>query len=416
MSEKKKQDSIAVDADSDDRFDHLVPVTGGLIHTEVVEDDEVDRIRYRIQDITRRVDESRLELGALFFRVRLNAIYVRWTSPVTGKKYQTWEEYVDTESAFSVRSIQHMVAMWWWFSELNAFPQIKDRINGIGWGKARILVGLADDQNYEAWFSLAETVPQAKLAMSARAAMDKVGIPRRPSVGVARPDPKGVLPSQPSAPPDVAHAAVKESLTVPVDATPVDVDPVKVDTSPVPVAETSVAPLGDPHAERKGVDVPTDADLGAYAEKRTMWKCLMDETQKKHVTDAVEVTYDVLKDSGSMKERPASAEVARGLALEMMATHFLSFYTGASAVNKEMRTRIFFADIVRGLEKNFGVDVVVIDERSGEILHGIGDDLFESIERKLGVTLVALKNGTNECVYGYDALTRMAGGNKGEES
>jgi hypothetical protein len=409
VSEKKK-DVVTIDADSDDRFDQLVPVTGGLIPTEVVEDDEVDRIRYRIQDITRRVDESRLELGALFFRVRLNAIYVRWTSPVTGKKYQTWEEYVDTESAFSVRSIQHMVAMWWWFSELNAFPQIKDRINGIGWGKARILVGLADDENYEAWFALAESVPQAKLAMSARAAMDKVGIPRRPSVGVARPDPKGVLPTQPaSASPDVATAT-------PVDAAPVNTDPVKTEMSAVP-EEASVAPLGitEPQSDRKGVDVPTDVDIGAYAEKRTMWKCLMDETQRLHVENAVKVTYDVLKDSGSMKERPASAEIAKGLALEMMATHFLSFYTGSSAVNKEMRTRIFFADIVRGLEKNFGVDVVVIDDKSGEILHGIGDDLFAAVERKLGVTLVALKNGTNDCVYGYEALTRMAG-NEGEES
>lgn len=417
MSEKKK-DVVTIDADSDDRFDQLVPVTGGLIPTEVVEDDEVDRIRYRIQDITRRVDESRLELGALFFRVRLNAIYVRWTSPVTGKKYQTWEEYVDTESAFSVRSIQHMVAMWWWFSELNAFPQIKERINGIGWGKARILVGLADDENYEAWFSLAESVPTAKLAMSARAAMDKVGIPRRPSVGVARPDPKGVLPQLPTQPVDQSVSSDVASTT-PVNAAPVNADPVKVEMSAVTGESVSpqVAPLGlgEPHVERRGVDVPTDADMGAYAEKRVMWKCLMDETQKKHVTDAIEVTYDVLKDSGSMKERPASAEVARGLALEMMATHFLSFYTGSSAVNKEMRTRIFFADIVRGLEKNFGVDVVVIDEKSGEILHGIGDSLFEAVERKLGVTLVALKNGTNECVYGYEALTRMAG-NEGEES
>lgn len=410
----KKQEAADVDADGDTRFDHLVPVTGSFVQTEVVEDDESDNIRHRIQEITRRVDENRLELGALFFKVRLNAIYVRWKSPVTGKPYQTWEEYVDTESAFSVRSIQHMVAMWWWFSELTAFPKIRQRINEIGWGKARILVGLADDTNYDAWFQLAEKTPQAKLAVSARAAMDKVGIPRRPSIGVARPDPKGILPpvidttaaddvveKEPAATGGQAVAKLAgDAITSPVNKAPVNATP--------------TAPLrGD--GERKGVDVPTDADMSAYAEKKVLWSAEMDAVQTKHVEDAVAVTYDVLKDSGAMKDRPAKSEVGRGLALEMMATHFLSFYSGANAVNKGVRTRIFLGDIMKGLEKNFGIDVVIVDRKSGEVLYGAGDDLFGALEKKLGVQIVALKAGTSECVYGYDSLTRIAGAGEPDE-
>ncbi len=412
---KKKQE----DADDDARFDHLVPVTGGLIQTEVVEEDESDLIRHRIQEITRRVDENRLELGALFFRVRLNAIYGRWKSPVTGKAYQTWEEYVDTESAFSVRSIQHMVAMWWWFSELTAFPQIRQRINEIGWGKARILVGLADDTNYEAWFDLAKETPQAKLAVSARAAMDKVGIPRRPSIGVARPDPKGVLPPNATAhtPADGVDTKVETKATVSADGVVAELagDVIVSPVNAAPVNATPTAPLGE--SERKGVDVPTGADLDAYAEKRIPWKCLMDAAQSKHVDEAVKVTYDVLRDTGVMKDRPASADVGRGMALEMMATHFLSFYSGANAVNKGVRSRIFFGDIARGLEKNFEVDALLIDRKTGEVLHGVqgtGDKVFESLEKRLGVQIVALKAGTHECVYGYDSLTRIVSGSEEE--
>lgn len=422
MNEKKKSKQ-AVDGDSDERFDHLVPVSGGTIRAEVVEDDESNRIRFRIQEIARHVDQSRLELGALFFRVRLNAIYVKWDSPVTGKPYRTWEEYVDTESSFGVRSIQHMVAMWWWFSELASFPQIRQRINDIGWAKARVLVGLADDTNYEAWFDLAAALPKDKLEVNARAAMARAGIPRRPSIGVGRPNPRGVLPAEaetvapapgvrgaPGADGIVANLA-DDALVAPVDSAPVNVTP--------------VAPLGGEDGERqfpgdggepgpepearKGAAVPTQDELAIFEEKKARWYCQMDAAQKEHVEKACMAAYDVLKEAGDMTKRPASDEIGFGLALEMICTHFLSFYTGSNATNKGLRTRVYFDDIMKGLERNFGVSVIAIDKKNGNMLHGMPEGVFQTLEERLGVHVVVLRQGTNECVYGYENMARIAG-------
>ena len=126
-------------------------------------------------------------------------MFLRWTSPTTGQPYATWDEYVDHESGFSVRSINYMVAIWWWFSALKSFPIIKDLIREIGWKKARALVGIADDANYEQWFERARQRPFERLDHEARIALRKAGIAKRPTAGLPaslRPDPKGMKPPE----------------------------------------------------------------------------------------------------------------------------------------------------------------------------------------------------------------------------
>lgn len=417
MTEKKKP-QMQEDEESDDRFDHLVPVTGGLIHAEVMEDDESNAVRFRIQEMERKVDEHKLELGALFYRVRLNATYTRWASPITGKPYQTWEEYVDTESSFGVRSINQMIAMWWWFSELNAFPQIREAIRRIGWTKARVLVGLVDDTNWDKWFELASRLDRKKLETHARAAMDKAGVPRRPSLGLGRPNPKGVLPDvvdvEPEPEEDSEDPTRMDWKTRDVDkpettgATPVD----EVIKSPEDTVNTRpAAPVGgqaDPEPqERAGIAPPSTEDLDAFKSKRVWWRVLVEEGQKEHIENAVRAAYDVVKETRDLTKRPTKDEIGMGLGLEMMATHFLAFYSGSAAVNKDLRSRIYFGDIMKGLETSFGVDVIAIDRKTGKILHGIPDEAFEAIEKRLGVDVIALKKGSNEVVYGWDTAAKI---------
>jgi len=414
VTDEKKKPQKQEDEEIDDRFDHLVPVTGGLIHTEVMEDDESNAIRFRIQEMERKVDEHKLELGALFYRVRLNAVYTRWTNPITGQPYQTWEEYVDTESSFSTRSINHMVAMWWWFHELQSFPQIREHIRQVGWTKARVLVGLADDQNWEKWFELASRVDRKKLEVHARAAMDKAGVPRRPSLGLGRPNPKGVMPEVIDVEPEPEGGAEgadwKSRDTDPAIGQPktFGVTPADqvVGTAEEAVKAPATMPIGG-EADRSGIEPPSKEDLDAYQEKRVWWRVLVEEGQKEHIENAVRAAYDVVKDTRDMSKRPSKDEVGMGMGLEMMAHHFLSFYSGSAAVNKDLRSRIFFGDIMKGLETNFGVDVIAIDRKKGTILHGMPDEAFESIEKRLGVELIALKKGTNEVVYGWDTAARI---------
>lgn len=422
MGDEQKKDppeTGEAEADDDDVLEgvvetetdtaNLVALTGGLIHPEVVEDEEANRIRHRILEISRRVDDDKLELGALFFRVRVSALYTKWANPATGKPFQRWDEYVEQETSFSLRSISHMVAIWFWFSALNQFPRVRELIRQVGWRKASVLVGLADDHNFEQWFALANKLPREELELNAKAAMNKAGLARRPSL-LQKPNPKAQLPAPPSTegePGSEERVDTSVRLTdtqgAPKTSVAVDGDP----SDSKPVNEHPARPMGGAAEDRKGVDAPSEEDLAAYEKKKVRWSALMDEAQQKHVEAAVAATYDVLKDAGTMKERPASAEVGRGLALEMMATHALAFYSGANAVNKDLRSRIFFGDIMKGLETNFGVFVIAIDQKKGTIVHGLPDEVFEALERKLGVDIVAIKKGTNECVYGWDTATRL---------
>jgi hypothetical protein len=395
---------------------NLVALTGGYITTEVVTDEHADRIRSRIQEISKRLDDDRLELGALFYSVRSKAIYSKWVNPNTGKPFQTWEEYVDVETHFHVRNIHHMVAMWWWFSALQHFPKVRELIREVGWTKARVLVGLADDSNYEKWFAEARALARPDLERVARVALDKAGVPRRQGLSLQRPSEKSALPPPPSAAEvgglaqgqgqpagedDDVHDGVDTDPVKSAQAKGVDVAP--VNTTPVATGTTASHPTGD-QEPRQGIAVPTEEER---ATTKVRWTAEVDLEQERHIEAAVAATYDVLKETMDLTKRPAKSEVGRGLALEMMATHFLSFYSGAAATVKDLRNRIYFRDIMKGLEKNFGVFVIAIDQKKGTIVHGVPDEALEAIEAKLGVDIVALKKGTNEVVFGWDTAQKI---------
>jgi len=419
----------AVDGVVEDRStSNLVALTGGYITTEVVTDQNADRIRARIQEISKRLDDDRLELGALFYSVRSKAIYSKWVNPQTGKPFQTWEEYVDVETHFHVRNIHHMVAMWWWFSALQHFPKIRELIREVGWTKARVLVGLVDDGNYEQWFAEARALARPDLERVARVALDKAGVSRRQGLALQRPAEKSALPPPPpkSEVPDLAQGQEsRDSGQIASDADErVDVDPVKkatskgvdvapVNTTPVATGTTASHAAGDPADIRQGISVPTEEER---ATTRIEWTAKIDREQEDHIEMAVAATYDVLKETMDLTKRPAKSEVGRGLALEMMATHFLSFYSGAAATVKDLRSRIYFRDIMKGLEKNFGVFVIALDQKKGTVVYGVPDEALESIEAKLGVDIVAIKKGTNEVVYGWDTAQRIESLVSGEET
>lgn len=385
---------------------NLVALTGSaIVSPEVVVDDDVARIFDRIAEISHQVvHDGYLELGRLFFRVRKDALYVRRVNPTTGKPYETWDQYVDVESDFSTRSINYMIAIWWWFSALKSFPQIRNLIREVGWKKTRALVGVADDQNYEAWFEKAKNLPFTDLYKLTSVAMDKAGIQKRPApahAGAFRPDPKGILPEE--APPrEERQRPAVEAIEGGVDVRPLtgDAADVSVETKaevvPSGSGEVPVVPAGG------GLPTPTVSDVKAYEEQKREWKARMTQAQIDHVERALDAVWDVLLDAERMSDRPAKDEVGRGLALEMLATHLLAFYGGTASQVKELRGRAFLAELVKAVEKNYGIDLVVLDRRRGEVLHGLGEDLLEGIEKKLQVELVAFRKGTNTCVYGWE--------------
>lgn len=383
--------------------DNLIALSGSSIVTpEVVEDDEVSLIFDRIATISLQVQDGYLELGRLFFRVRKDALYLRRLNPNTSKPYETWEDYVDVESGFTARSINYQIAIWWWFSALKVFPQIKEILREIGWKKARALVGVVDDRNYEAWFDRARTLPFTELYKQTSVAMQKAGIAKRPSAATSaafRPDPKGVGPDDE----DDQKKKSAKALQSGIEITPLTGEAVNEgigDREGAPPPEVEVLPTSE--IPRGGIDAPSKEDIKVYEEQQRAWGARMTQAQIDHVEHAIETVWDVLVDAEKKADRPSKSEISRGLALEMMATHVLTFFGGAAAPTKDMRNRAFMAEMLKSFEKNYGVDLVVLDRKEGKILHGLGEEVLVSVEKKLGLDIVAFREGTNNCVYGWD--------------
>ncbi len=380
--------------------DNLVSLSGSAIVTpEVIESDDVIEIFDRIRQISHHVvHDGYLELGRLFFRVRRDALYLRRLNPVTpGKAYAKWEDYVDVESDFSVRSINYMMAIWWWFSALKNFPTIREMIREVGWKKTRALVGVVDDKNYEAWFEKAKTLPFTDLYKLTSVAMSKAGIDRRPApaaTGAFRPDPKGVEPEE--SVPTTSQSPAVQPIAGGVDVRPL----VAGEGAEVVDGGSGEVPLvaGD----RGGLPTPTPVDVKTYEEQLRLWSTRMTGAQIEHVERAVAAVWDVLLNANELADRRSVEEVGRGLAIEMMATHLLTFYGGAANQVKELRGRAFLAEMVKAFEKNYGVDLIVLDRKKGDIIYGLGEEVLEATEKKLDLELIAFRKGTNKCVYGWD--------------
>lgn len=104
------------------------------------EHDELRRTVLRLRD---KADESYWELAVVMEEIYTNNIYR------TSWGYESWPEYVEKELDMHRRKGQYLVQLQLWFKTLP--PNVQKWVRGIGWTKARLLVGVVTAENATEW-------------------------------------------------------------------------------------------------------------------------------------------------------------------------------------------------------------------------------------------------------------------------
>jgi hypothetical protein len=111
-------------------------------------------VRKRVLDLRKKVEESYWELSQSLSEVYGKSYYIAWG-------FQSWKEYVESELEFALRKAQYLVSISDWFSKMS--PQLQDWIKGLGWTKAKELVGVVNDENAADWQARLEGLTYAQL-------------------------------------------------------------------------------------------------------------------------------------------------------------------------------------------------------------------------------------------------------------
>jgi hypothetical protein len=111
-------------------------------------------VRKRVLDLRKKVEESYWELSQSLSEVYGKSYYIAWG-------FQSWKEYVESELEFALRKAQYLVSISDWFSKMS--PQLQDWIKGLGWTKAKELVGIVNDENAADWQARLEGLTYAQL-------------------------------------------------------------------------------------------------------------------------------------------------------------------------------------------------------------------------------------------------------------
>ena len=114
----------------------IVAVNGEVANVEHAE------VRKRIIDLRRRVDDSYWELSQSLSEVYSGSYYIAWG-------FQSWKEYVESELEFAPRKAQYLVSIQDWFGRMK--PEVKAWVQGLGWTKAKELVGIVTEENAADW-------------------------------------------------------------------------------------------------------------------------------------------------------------------------------------------------------------------------------------------------------------------------
>lgn len=109
---------------------------------EIVPVEENTELRDRVKDLRHRVDEDYWKLSEALYEVYEGSHYVGWG-------FKTWKEYVEGELDFQLRKAQYFVAIQEWFGSMK--PSIQKWVRGLGWTKAKELVGVVTPENASQW-------------------------------------------------------------------------------------------------------------------------------------------------------------------------------------------------------------------------------------------------------------------------
>lgn len=101
-------------------------------------------VRGRVVELVSSITKNYFQLAALLHDVRQNSYYIAWG-------FRTWREYAETEVGIGARKADYLVQIYDWFGSMGADAQ--QWVEGLGWTKAKELVGVVDEQNIDEWRS-----------------------------------------------------------------------------------------------------------------------------------------------------------------------------------------------------------------------------------------------------------------------
>lgn len=357
--EGEGEGGVAVEAEvmskEGDGVSELVALAGGADVVDVKHRTEAvllaDQLRMRVLKLRDQMGESYFEMGRLLHRINREGLYTHWKGP-DGRPYQHFSEYVEHEVDFAFRKAKYLMSIWWWFAEELGDQVVMEKIKQVGWTKAAMLVGVVDGKNVDLWLNKAKVLGVKELGDETRMAKEAAARGRRPARPAANSGP--AKPSELSMSDNVSdQPAARTSRPL-----------------PVPLPETSEEAL---RAEsRVGVDPLSDDEARDH---RSRWTVLLSTEQRVNVERAIDVAAAM-----------AAVEAdGKGFLLDLVATAFLTTHSGTVG-NNEHEHKLNFEKEVR---------------RDASVL-------FRSMERLLGVDIVAIDRKTSAPVYGMEAIERMA--------
>ena len=349
--------------------EELKTVTGSVIvqpkATSAIKE-AADKYRQRIISLRDAMTDCYFELGKCLYKIRKDALYHHWG-------YKSFEEYVDEEVSFEIRKATHLIRIWQYFGiELSENPEVLNRVRALGWTKASHLVGVVDGVNVEQWVALAEHNTTRRVSEEARTAKElrESGEVRGSVTPLIvetkrRQEQESAHQTYPSKEVGSDTVQVKGGSGYTGDKSPRD-----------PLAyEMSKDPLtGGDVIDTSGEMVVQGPRLGAdpaAPDDRQRWSILVTRDQRENIREALKVAAELADDKANGD--------AEGFLCDYVATGFMAFHNTYVRESKTRRKEAFISAMLL------------------------------SVERVLGVDLIALKHGTDEIVFGDKTVERLEG-------
>ena len=110
-----------------------------------------DAVLDQIKNVNVSVDKGKWELAQLLYSVHDEMLYGYWG-------YDSFDSFVESEiTAFGVRTARYLVSVYkFFFKQLSLSKESEEKLKGIGWSKAKTLIGHVDGENVDKWLDVAK--------------------------------------------------------------------------------------------------------------------------------------------------------------------------------------------------------------------------------------------------------------------
>jgi hypothetical protein len=139
-----------------------VATTAPTTVEDTAKKEKAEKLHEQALDARHRIDEATFEMAEVLFTIYDESLYVQLG-------FKTWKEYVEKQLSFAIRKAQYLVQMWAYYGvKLAAFPEVREKVQALGWTKAKELVEIVDEKNVDEWCEKAGTMSAVQLVQVAR--------------------------------------------------------------------------------------------------------------------------------------------------------------------------------------------------------------------------------------------------------